>query len=289
MVLTSCATLLCSDHQKVKIIPEEGIQVTDVNGVADSLNIYRVKRSEDALRILVLDNGFATGCEVPSRLSPLTLLNLTNYGIGFIVDVFSDCAHQYPRKIYLYHTGRELHWSRWRPIKKGDVFLNFVPFTGIVDFQIFSNGKDNNSSNTSHTFGELSLSRFTSHRSYINASVGTSRPFQVGIDGNSDYLTLRQHWILNRFDLGGGVMTLVPYYKIFSGRRINLLNYGEPRVGFSFSAGFKIARFTKLEVVYHQSIINLMSLQPSYNGLVSFRLNIGLKLPRLVSKKKFEV
>lgn len=288
VALTSCATLLSPSHQKVRIIPEPGIQVTSVNFAFDSTNIYRVKRSEKPLRVLVNDNGFDTGCEVSSRLSPLTLLNLTNYGIGFLIDVFSDCAHTYPRKIYLYHNGRELHWSRWRPTKKGDLFISFVPFSGIIDMQIFSNGRDNTSVHTSHAYGEISVSCLTSHDAYFTGSIGTSRPFDVGVDGNSDYMTLRQHWLFNGFDVGGGVMGLVPYYKVFSGRRTNVLNYGEPRIGFSFSAGYKIARFSKLELVYNQSVVNLMSMQPSFNGLVSLRLNIGFKLPSLIHKKKKE-
>lgn len=252
--------------------------VKSVNFQTDSTNVYQVKRTDQPLKIAVVDNGLESGCEVPSRLSPLTLLNLTNYGIGMVVDAFSDCAHHYPKRVYLYHSGNSLKWSRWRPFKKGDVFLGIVPFTGIIDFQFFSEGNDIVSSNTSHTFGELSISRFSSQNSYLNFAVGSSRPIPVGLNGSSDYFSIRRHWLIDRIDIGTGAMGMVPFYNLTPGGRINILNFGEPRVGLSFSVGYKWARFSKLEMVYHQSFANVMALTPSFNALLSFRLTFGFSL-----------
>lgn len=277
-ILNSCATILSSRKQKVRIITPPEIKLQSVNLQYDSSHVFIVKREDIPLKIRVKMNGFETGCEVPAHISPLVFLNLvSNYGIGMVIDFFNNNAYRFPKKIYLYEDEGNVNWSKWKPIHKKDLVIGFVPFTGIVDWQIFSTDQFTNSF-TSHTTGEFSVSKYLSKQTYLQMGFGSSKPISDNETGALDYINLKKHWITQRFDFGTGIMGIANFFKNYSGNRFNMLNYGTPHVGLAFSAAWRITRFSKLELLYQQAFINMLQLQPSYVSLISLRLNFGIKM-----------
>lgn len=108
LLLNSCATLLNSKIQTIAIVPEDKMEILSVKQdttiIQGRFEHYITLRSNQPLEVSFLnlqDSQIRTITKYPIRSNTYWWNIFSNYGLGMVVDEFSNKKYAFPRKTYL--------------------------------------------------------------------------------------------------------------------------------------------------------------------------------------------
>lgn len=102
-ILNSCASLLNGDLTKVKISADKESKIVfnkDTISINREQTTIRPKRSKKPLRLIVLKDTLQKDFYFRRQLSATNLLNIYNYGIGFLVDLTNEKRFTYKKNLH---------------------------------------------------------------------------------------------------------------------------------------------------------------------------------------------
>ncbi|WP_439128095.1 hypothetical protein [Polaribacter sp.] len=103
ITLNSCATILNGKTTTVKISsdrPSKIIFKKDTISINNRKTTIKPKRSKKPLKITVLKDTLQQDFYFEKKISATSILNLYNYGIGLIPDIFTQKIYRYPNNLH---------------------------------------------------------------------------------------------------------------------------------------------------------------------------------------------
>ncbi|MCC6372255.1 MAG: hypothetical protein IT236_14725 [Bacteroidia bacterium] len=290
-VLSSCATLLNSNEQDVRITSHPRISnvKVDTSNFLMSYEDYQIiKRSKKPLIIHCQLDSIHKTISVPRGFSKAWYWNLNpyaGYGIGFIFDRKTPRKYAYPSHIYLDAVDTTVFWHRFKPIKRGSVFIDFsIPYVNV--FRTITN------TNYYSTMGFMGLQGgievYYKKNKFISLHAGSVLDFPIPVPApihystvfqgtGANYLSLRNHFIKNTIEFGYGFC----YTKSDWTMRDDSLRYYKRincAVGPSLSVFWRRGNTYRIGFIYNSTLV-LLNPKPEvkYAHLISFVF--GWKIP----------
>jgi hypothetical protein len=294
ILLSSCATVLNSPVQRIRISTDEKIQVLSVDRATlidstfigiDGTSTYYIPRSNKPLKIVLQTDSTKKIFILPPKSSFAYLYNiLANYGIGMLIDKNNPKRYAYSVRNYLKLQDTTIKRSRFAPIEKGTFNLSLSPsFTTIFSIQ----AKDKKY-NSAGVFGlEAGLEYFFRNNNYLSINLGAATDrfgeyFGPGYveTATTFFTSLRNNNIVGTFDLGYGInVSRQKWTKQTIGDTIKIdESIKSIGLGLSFSAQYRVGSYFRLGILYQPDILNT-SFKPSLNYQHYISLNLIWKFP----------
>lgn len=103
IILSSCASIFNLETTKVKISADKKSKIVfnnDTIFINRKQTIIRPKRSKKPLKIIVLKDSLKKVFSFKRKLSPVFYQNISNYGIGFLVDLTNNKRFTYKKNLH---------------------------------------------------------------------------------------------------------------------------------------------------------------------------------------------
>ncbi|MDC8004855.1 hypothetical protein POV27_12405 [Aureisphaera galaxeae] len=214
-LFSSCATLFNGRTAPITFRSKTPVQITVNDSVftVDRSKTIRVPRSGDSLVVTAKNDSLERQFVLQPRLSFLFYYNVTNLGLGFIVDDDTDLKYGYPRFVKL---DESLEWknsSIMSSRQQGHWNLG-VSLPHVNQFYFQPNGAPDASG-----FGFFGVSvlgeYFYKDNKFINLTAGgiidAPVPFPASVSYDTEYethnalfISLTDNYVLNRFSVGYG-------------------------------------------------------------------------------------
>jgi hypothetical protein len=266
-LLTSCATLLNNKIQTIAIISDTNIKLKSVTQdsvtIQERFNHYITLRGKIPLYISytnTLDSQLHSIEKNPFRSNTYWWNIMCNYGLGIVVDEFSDKKFAFPKKMYLTNDNKLV------VEKKGNIKIT-IPLEYIL-YTTSLAGRQYTYLSMPGMNLPVGIEYYYKHNTYISS--GISLGLYTGVSNNRtvDYgagfsTYLRHGHILNNFEIAYGLSSF--YNSRFSS------------VGLSIGATNMFTRVTGLQIFYEPNILNLNEgfgkYQPTFKMGLIFKIN----------------
>jgi hypothetical protein len=200
LILSSCATIFNKKQITTTIQLDKPCDIV-INNM-DTLKNHReynfkTNRSKYPLNITILDSlkKDSLNYSIKSEYSSTILLNTFNYGIGILVDLFSQKKYAYPNFIYLKKPTKLNpinNYKNYRKTYKNDIFINL----SIPLYSMFSTSDlNNNEINTENALGlNCSFDYYYLPNTFFSITLGQQN-FLYGIESTyfSNTKTFNKH------------------------------------------------------------------------------------------------
>ena len=304
LTLNSCATMLNSKKTSSKIIANEPILFSIVNG--DSIKSYgsemqiTVARSKHPMEIKVYYNNSADTISVQSQNSLAYWLNIyPNWHLwtGFLIDRNKAKRYTYPKRIYIDNSDTSDGYATYYPrSRKGKLYLH-ISFPHINSFLLKPDNEKNIKINTGFWGSTIGLDYYHNPKQFINLSASAVLDFFLPVPGAVDihgeyelmtsaYLAISNNHRIQGFLLGYGVS--------FSKNTWSYRDYGNSHTpspirdplnksnyafGFVFPIYYEVVEHFYIGSIYRPTIFRLSSTNSiDYEHLISIDFKWTIKL-----------
>jgi hypothetical protein len=297
--LSSCATILNKQTQKIKITAKENIKILSVENAKlidsnflhnDSIKKYQVYRRNNPLKINVLIDSAQKSIYIKPRISDVFWANIffTN-GLGLIVDAFSNNTYGYPKNNVLKLADTAYIPKKFKVYKKdyfeipqnnkGDIKWIFA-----YSFANFFHIKTANYNFASASlFGaESGLEYFYNRKRFLSLNAGLAANSSISDFEQSAifYANVNNNHIVKDLEFGYGlnISNLInSKYSRFNGLDVYERNKNLG-LGINVSTNYKVKNYTYIGFLYQPNLMSLVN-KPVFNYQHYINFKVLFKVP----------
>jgi len=261
ILTTSCATLLNQPYKNVTILttePSTIIHNQDTVNTIDNKAHLRVDRKNEPLSIIATTDDLAKSIELKPRNSFLYWINISNYGIGMLVDKNNPKRYAYPDKIWINSVDDYSKFGRAN--NKGELYLHL---SSPLSFNFFLMAPENERVKANVGLPNLAIGLDYYHSKNQFIHLGISRVYREGVNlvnyevMKADYICLLNNHKNGRFSIGYGLYYAKNTWEHHKGRWWFFIPIIEEKVkkshnsfGFIFPTYYQLGEYFNMGFVY---------------------------------------
>lgn len=287
LLLSSCATILNNKIQRIQITADKKINNIRLDSSLKHITeneAFYVLRNKKPLTVYFKADSTEQTLKIKSKNSFAFWINLYfNYGIGMIIDKNKPERYAYPKHIYLDYKNGIIKPTRFAPVEKGTISINFsMPY--VNGFYVRS--IDSYYANAGFMGIAGGVDYYFKKNRYICANFGGAINSIVPVPAAVDYrgerqtagvtfFNLRDNYCIGRFDLSYGINLSKSNWSKSnnSDSLFHRQRFSSTGLGLSLSTQFKVGQHFRLGAFYQPNFI-----QFTHGPILEYQHHMSIEL-----------